>query len=278
MTTALADVLAGYAAAGLGQGRALAWLLVSTACLYAGGVVLNDFFDRKVDAIERPERPIPSGRVRPASAARFGVSLSVAGVIAASMANRTAGLMALTIAGLTLLYDAWGKRSDWFGPINMGACRGLNLLLGMAAVPVAIAGRWPLAILPFAYIAAVTALSRGEVHGGTRAIAAGSLIAVALVMIALGLLGLLTPGAEPLAAAMGLLLTLVLAWRVLPAFWRAVQDPGPGAIRSAIRAGVLSLILLDAVIGAVYAGAVYGGLIVGTAVVAGWLARPFAVT
>ena len=59
VATALADVLAGYAVAGLGNPRALPWLLLSTACLYAGGVVLNDFFDRDVDRLERPERPIP---------------------------------------------------------------------------------------------------------------------------------------------------------------------------------------------------------------------------
>ena len=61
--TAVADVLAGYAVAGLSNWAALPWLLGATACLYAGGVVLNDFFDRHLDARERPERPLPSGRV-----------------------------------------------------------------------------------------------------------------------------------------------------------------------------------------------------------------------
>ena len=66
VATALADVLAGAAVAGAAWPPApvVYWLLVATACLYAGGIVFNDYFDRTLDAIERPERPIPSGRIR----------------------------------------------------------------------------------------------------------------------------------------------------------------------------------------------------------------------
>ena len=63
VTTALGDVLAGYAIAGLGNLPALPWLLGATVCLYAGGVVLNDVFDFEIDRRERPERPLPSGRI-----------------------------------------------------------------------------------------------------------------------------------------------------------------------------------------------------------------------
>ena len=92
VATALADVLAGYAVAGQGDPRLnpslLAWLLLSTACLYAGGVVLNDVFDRDLDRIERPERPIPSGRVSTTAAAGLGSGLLAAGILAATLATR----------------------------------------------------------------------------------------------------------------------------------------------------------------------------------------------
>ena len=84
VVTALADVLAGYAVAGRGSPGALPGLLVATACLYAGGIVLNDVFDRRIDAVERPERPIPSGRVSAGGAAGLGGALVVSGVLAAS--------------------------------------------------------------------------------------------------------------------------------------------------------------------------------------------------
>jgi hypothetical protein len=274
VVTAAADVLAGYAVAGLGNPAALPWLLVATTCLYGGGVVLNDYFDRAIDRIERPERPIPSGRVPAASAARLGAVLLIAGVAAASQATRAAAGIAAATAGCVLLYDAWGKQRKLFGPVNMGLCRALNLLLGVAAVPAVLSDAWPLALVPLVYIGAVTALSRGEVHGGQRGIAVFALISLMIVLIAL-LTMTVGPGDRSLA---GLLLVLLLAWRVLPPFWRACRTVEPGAIRQAVKAGVLSLVLVDASIGATYAGAVYGLVILATAVVAGGLARLFPVT
>src|SRR6188472_1418057 len=87
VATALADVLAGFAIAGLVPWRALPWLLVATSCLYAGGVVLNDVFDRQIDAIERPERPLPSGRAGVGSATALGAALLTLGVGAAAQAG-----------------------------------------------------------------------------------------------------------------------------------------------------------------------------------------------
>jgi 4-hydroxybenzoate polyprenyltransferase len=277
VVTAVADVLAGYAIAGLGNPEALPWLLLATACLYGGGVVLNDVFDRAVDRVERPERPIPSGRVPVAHAALLGGVLLTAGVLAARQATHEAGIIAAIIAGFILLYDGWGKRHALLGPVNMGICRALNLSLGILAVPTTIVRGWPLMGLPLVYIAAVTAVSRGEVHGGKRGIAALALIALGAVLIALVLitLGILGPGHRSFP---GLVLTAFLGARVLPPFWSAYQTPEPGTIRRAVKTGVLSLVVLDATIGAAYAGAPYSAMILATAVLAGWLARLFPVT
>jgi 4-hydroxybenzoate polyprenyltransferase len=277
VATALADVLAGYAVAGMGDPGLLAWLLLSTACLYAGGVVLNDVFDRDLDRIERPERPIPSGRVPTRAAAGLGTFLLAAGVLSATFATPAAGIVAGATAACVLLYDAWGKRQGLLGPVNMGLCRALNLLLGIAAAPAMLSEAWPLALLPLVYIAAVTAVSRGEVHGGGRGVTAYALISLSLVLVALAAVAL-GRGRVSAAGVAGVTLTLVLAWRVLPAFLGAYQDPTPGPIRHAIRTGVLSLVLLDAVIGASYGGALYSLVILATGLVAARLARLFAVT
>src|SRR6266536_472082 len=272
--TAVADGLAGFAAAGLGNPGALPWLLAATACLYAGGVALNDFFDRELDLIERPERPIPSGRVHPAAAGLLGAALLASGVLAASRVGASAGWIALAIAGFVFLYDTWGKHRMFLGPVNMGICRGLNLLLGMTAVSGAVAGRWYLALLPFVYICAITALSRGEVHGGRRPVAAFSVVSLTLVLVALLLLAMSPPSRSWWAV----ILTLVFAWRILPSFLHALQNPSPPQIRTAVRNGVLSLVLLDAVIGGAFAGILYSLLILTTAILAIGLARLFAVT
>ncbi len=274
LVTAAADVLAGYAAAGLPDAQSLGWLLVATTGLYGGGVVLNDVFDARLDACERPERPIPSGRVPLRSAVLLGVGLLGVGVVAAFGASAVSGLLALGIAAGAVLYDAWGKHRPVFGPVNMGLCRGLNLLLGVSALPAAVGDRWYLALLPLAYIAAITAVSRGEVHGGSRG--PGLLALVLLGAVLLGLPALTwTPGFEFLALLPFLAL---LAWKVLPPFWRAYREPQPGPIRHAVKAGVLSLIVLDAAIAAGYAGLLYGAAVLALLFVAGGIARLFAVT
>jgi len=159
VVTAVADVLAGYAVAGRGHAAGLGWLLGATACLYAGGVVLNDYFDREVDARERPERPIPSGRVAAGHAAALGAGLLAGGVLLARAATTAAGGVAAALAACILLYDARAKRHAFAGPLVMGTCRGLNLVLGMAIVPAAASGRWAVALLSVTYIAAVTIFS-----------------------------------------------------------------------------------------------------------------------
>ena len=274
VATALADVLAGFAVGGLRNGRTLPWLLLATACLYAGGVVLNDVFDRHIDRAERPERPIPSGRVPLALAAGIGATLLVLGVAAAAAANGAAGRVALAIAACVLLYDAWGKRYAAVAPINMGLCRALNLLLGMAASPEALRRAWPLALIPLLYIGGVTALSRGEVHGGSRQTATFALISLSAALIALVVVALRS-GDRLLPAV---LLAAVVIWRVLPPFLAAWRAPQPGTIRAAVRRGVLSLVLVDAVIGAAAAGPAYAAAILATGLLAAWLARAFAVT
>ena len=168
VATSLADVLAGNAVAGLGGWTTLAWLLVSTAALYAGGVVLNDVFDRDIDRVERPERPIPSGRVTTAAAAALGAILLAAGLFAAQRASHESFVVALLLAAAILLYDAWGKRQKLFGPVNMGACRGLNLILGMTTVAGSAGAHWQLGLIPPFYICAVPIVSRGQVTGRPR--------------------------------------------------------------------------------------------------------------
>ncbi|HXW06768.1 MAG TPA: UbiA-like protein EboC [Vicinamibacterales bacterium] len=274
VVTALADVLAGFSIAGLQDAAELPWLLVATACLYGGGVVLNDVFDRHLDAVERPERPLPSGRVRVSTAAALGAGLLTGGVLSASAAGRSPAQIAAAIAVLVVVYDAWGKHQAAIGPVNMGLCRALNLLLGVSAVPAALATAWPLAAIPLVYIGAVTGLSRGEVHGGGRRAAGMALISLCIALLALTSVTLAVSG----GSLAGLALVVVLGWRVVPPFWTAYREPSAGAVRHAVRTGVLSLVLVNAAIGATFGGLPFGLLILATGGAAWALARLFAVT
>jgi 4-hydroxybenzoate polyprenyltransferase len=274
VVTAIADILAGYAVAGRDQPWMLPWLIVATVTLYAGGVVLNDFFDRDIDAVERPERPIPSGRVSARGAGVLGAMLLVIGVLSASQATVVTGTVAAAIALCVFLYDARAKRHAFAGPLCMGTCRGLNLLLGMSANVAALRAYWPLGLLSVVYIAAVTTVSRGEVHGGRTGVATFALISLGAVLLGLSVVAASSINGR-LAA---FVLIAVLAYRVLPPYWQVRKAPEPAVIRRAVRTGVLSLVLLDAAIGASYAGPLYAALILTTGVVAGLLARLFSVT
>ncbi len=275
LVTAAADVLAGFALAGLSHGRSLLPLLIAGVLLYAGGVVFNDVFDRELDAVERPERPIPSGRASVRGAALLGTALLVAGVASALAASTWSAVIAAAIALLAVIYDRWGKRYAAVAPITMGACRGLNLLLGASALPAAVAESWFVGLIPLAYVGGITALSRGEVRGGQIVTARIATALVVAAMVGVAILATLefriSWGAIPLLG--------LLAWRVLPPFARANLCPADASrIRSAVTAGGLSLIVLDAAIAAVYAGPLYGLMVLSLWVVAAGAARLFAVT
>src|SRR5205823_1510868 len=85
LPTALADICLGALATRALPSRGLAFglLLLASGCLYCGGMVWNDFFDLEQDRRERPFRPLPSGRVTPAAAARLGAALLAGGVLCA---------------------------------------------------------------------------------------------------------------------------------------------------------------------------------------------------
>jgi 4-hydroxybenzoate polyprenyltransferase len=283
VVTALTDILAGFAATGLVAHSIqltaapltnLGWLLIATVGLYTGGVVFNDVFDAEQDRFERPERPIPSGRIWHDRAALFGVVLLLGGILAATQVSSFSAGMAMTLALTALIYDAYGKHLPILGPLNMGLCRGLNLLLGMSALPTALIKLWFIALIPIVYIAAVTSVSRGEVHGGNRR---AGVVALLLIMTAsIGVFTLVWLQSFHLLFASPFL--LLLLWRIVPPYVRAARDPRADCVRVAVQAGVVNLIVLNASIAAGFAGLWYGLMVLLLLPISAGLARLFAVT
>ncbi|HSK28241.1 MAG TPA: UbiA family prenyltransferase, partial [Jiangellales bacterium] len=124
------DVLAGAAAAGWPHGRRTWALPVASTCLYWAGMALNDYADRDLDAVERPERPIPSGRVSPRLALGLAAGLTAVGVaVAGAAGGRPALRTGLPLAAAVWTYDLVAKRGP-AGPVVMSTARGLDVLLG----------------------------------------------------------------------------------------------------------------------------------------------------
>ncbi|MEM8486088.1 MAG: UbiA-like protein EboC [Bacteroidota bacterium] len=285
VVTAWADILAGAAASGLiaiwvGGAFTLSlhspilWLLLATTGLYAGGVVLNDVFDAALDAEERPERAIPSGRASKTGAAVFGIALLAGGTAAAFAWHMLSGCIAIVVALLAVLYDRFGKHHTLLGPINMGLCRGGNLLLGVSAIPAVVPEFWFLAILPIVYIGAITAISQGEVHGGSSTTGRVAVIFILSVVSGMLLMGLL-PAFKLLH---GLPFLLLFGWMVLPSFLKAAQYPEAHHIRRAVGAGIMGLIPLNATLAAGFAGWPMGIIVLLLLPISIGLARLFAVT
>jgi 4-hydroxybenzoate polyprenyltransferase len=272
--TAWADILAGFAAAGASNLELLLWLLLATTGLYGGGIVFNDVFDAQLDAQERPERPIPSGRASRQGAIILGSLLLVMGISAAVQASLISAFLATVVAFAALIYDAWGKRHPVSSSLNMGLCRGGNFLLGMSAVPELLSARWYLAFIPLVYIAAVTAISQGEVRGGKRSTGILALVLLVMVLYGLSVLGF----SDDYTFLAALPFWVLFAGRVFPSWIQATRDPSAEFIRGAVKAGVLSLILLDATIAAGFADIVNGLLILSLLPISMFLAKQFAVT
>ncbi|GIV34492.1 MAG: transferase [Chitinophagales bacterium] len=286
--TAVADILAGVAVSGLtveladrGNGwffipelGKISFLVLSSASLYAGGVVLNDFFDAELDKKERPERPIPSGLVPRTVAFFLGVVLLSIGIQVAAFVSLISVGVAVGVALLIAAYNGLSKHHSVFGPLNMGLCRGGNLLLGISAVPYAMQRFWFIAFIPVIYIAAITMISRGEVKGSTS----GSL-RIAGWLYALTIMFILSLSAIPFFHLRLSLPYLVLfAGVIFSRLKRAQSSRQPADIRSAVKAGVLALILMDAAIAAGFSGWDYGLLIVLLLPLSVLIAKNFAVT
>ncbi|WP_374936971.1 SCO3242 family prenyltransferase [Streptomyces sp. Ru73] len=179
------DLLAGAAAAGLRPNTRTALATLSSLLLYEAGMALNDWADRDIDAIERPHRPIPSGRITPGAALAAAGGLTAAGLACAAAAGRPALVTATALATTVWAYDLHLKNTA-AGPTAMACARTLDLLQGAVATtaphaPTRRAARHalPSAALLGAHTLTITTVSRREAQGSSTSLPLLSLAAIA---------------------------------------------------------------------------------------------------
>ncbi|MER6128059.1 SCO3242 family prenyltransferase [Streptomyces sp. NPDC001795] len=274
------DVLVGAAATGSPVGIRTLGAMGSSVCLYWAGMALNDYADAAVDAVERPQRPIPSGRVPRRTALGVACGLTAAGLgLAFTAAGRRGLVRALPLAGVVWAYDLKLKSTP-AGPVAMASARALDVLMG--ALPVGDRRLWRQAAVPAALIGAhtytVTELSRREVTGATAGLPATTLAASAATAIAVAAPPVRTaarllrqadgtPATRRfrrafLHAGVAVAATLSYAATYGTAQVRAVRKPSGANVQRAVGAGILSLMPLQAALtaraGAPAAAAVLG--------------------
>jgi 4-hydroxybenzoate polyprenyltransferase len=155
----------------------------------------------------------------------------------------------------------------------MGLCRGLNLLLGISILPFEVQYCWLLAVVPIIYIASITMISRGEVHGGSKATLYTASFLYAIVIVSI-LYFSFVKGNQLFA----LIFLVPFAWMIFTPLLAAIKEPVGKNIGKAVKSGVLALILMNAAWAAAFGAWYIALLIVILLPISLKLGRLFAVT
>lgn len=173
------DVLVGAAWDGSAgtAGAPLASGVIGSSFVYLGGMALNDWADRDIDAVERPRRPIPAGEIAPPAALATALGLTAASLAAARLGGGRRLKLAGALAAVVWTYDLMTKDTP-AGPWTMASARALDVLVGAGANPVG-------ALVPAGAIGAhalvITLVSAHEAEGGDERVARDALIGCAAI-------------------------------------------------------------------------------------------------
>ncbi|MFK0024433.1 SCO3242 family prenyltransferase [Streptomyces sp. NPDC090798] len=246
------DALAGAATTGTRPSPRTLLAIASSLCLYEAGMALNDWADQTEDALERPHRPLPSGRVRPSAALAAAGALTAAGLALAARAGRPALAVAAPLAVTVWAYDLALKRTP-AGPAAMATARGLDLLLGATATGGSARPALPAALTLATHTLAVTTVSRGETRGGAPLAPLAALTTTGTLAWRLTR----TPGASgavpsrhPAADALRTALAAAFVTTSGRPLLHATLNPSPPLTQRAVSGGIRAMIPLQAALAA----------------------------
>lgn len=246
LPTVWTNMLAGIVLAGGAVLEAQSLVLfVAMSLFYLGGMYLNDAFDAEIDARERPERPIPSGRVGRGLVFAFGfamlaVAVVLVGVIAARFAP--AGPLwpvgsALGLAAAIVFYD-FHHKSNPLSPVIMGLCRMLVYVTVGLCIVVPLPARLLIAaVLLLCYLIGLTYVAKQENFGKVENLWPLAFLAAPVVY------GVMLAGDQPVAA---LFLLVFLGWMLLAIGF--IKRRRPGDIPRAVVGLIAGISLLDALL------------------------------
>ncbi len=256
LLTVPGDAIAGFLlaqSAGLSASKPHLRMALAAAVsllIYAAGLLWNDWFDLPEDLRERPNRPLPSGRVRTGQVALVANVLVAAAIAVAAVAGTTTLWTAAVLGAVVLAYDMALKRVPLIGPLAMGSCRGLSVLVGAAAFGADGLTRAPVIAAAAGitlYVAAVTWLARGETRQRDVRIQRYAIAAAFVAWLAAVAATLLVAGAVEWQwhAAMLLLATLAGLWLIgcLAALGR---QPRPQTVQRTVGGLIRGIILVQA--------------------------------
>jgi 4-hydroxybenzoate polyprenyltransferase len=217
---------------------------LAMTAFYVGGMYLNDYFDREIDARERPGRPIHAGEIGAGTVSAVGFVLLAAGVALLAPYGLQAVVWGLALAAAIVLYDSWHK-GNAVAPIIMGLCRALVYLGTGAAVggsirAALIAGAIALA----AHVVGLTYAAKQENLNRVGRLWPLAILAAPLLFA----LPALTSGWPVAAACLLLCAADIVAVRLL------ARRAAPGAVPRAVSMLIAAICLVDALAVTLYGG------------------------
>ena len=111
-------------------------LLVSIAALLllSAGNAINDYCDYNIDRINRPMRPLPSGRIQRLHAFIFAMVLIAIGIWLGTLINRNATGFAILVSAALVSYAFWLKRTPFIGNLVVSGLTGVTFVAGGVAI------------------------------------------------------------------------------------------------------------------------------------------------
>ena len=162
LTTVWANALCAWILGGGGNYQDLITLIGGISLIYVGGMYLNDYCDVKFDHQYRPERPIPSGKVKRNTVFAATALFFISGTALILWVNIDSLIYTLILLALIVGYNLIHKHTVAGVPL-MAACRtAVYLVVGAASLNGVNPSIWGAGILMFFYVLGITALARNE--------------------------------------------------------------------------------------------------------------------
>ena len=250
LLTVPGDPLAGFMLAGLAGATlhpvSILPCVAASLCLYSAGIMSNDYFDFREDQRERPTRPLPSGLIKPGATLLISGIVGLIGICMAGSAGIWPLIIAIALTATIILYNSILKRIPAVGPLSIGLCRGLSLLMGATAA----GGYWirsNIVIIAAAglilFIAAVTTIASRETQ--TVKIGIRRWLPVTAIILCMILLNISRPFDTGISIPAAIFGAIAIAWT-----WRCAitlaGTPDPHTTSKSIGNFIRGLLFLQA--------------------------------
>jgi len=255
-------------------------LMTTSILLYVVGIIINDYRDLEIDRKERPDRPLPAGKISPRSALAFVFVAAISAIFLATLVGIPSVFLAVILLIAIIAYDCWLK-NNFLGYFAIALARVINVVLGYSAgITLLISNQNEITrlsvilISTFLYVTAISYISRREVESSPKK----SNFQISTVLLSL-IPAILTFFTLSGVFKWDLFLSLIIfIGMLIKSLVGKYGSPNPEVAKKIVRNLVLSIIILDSTFLSGTLGFAYGLSLLVLLIPAVILSRRFYVT